>query len=668
MSDFHVFATRVHEHYLELSKNELYVAGTAGDDVFTRYLASFPRGSNPIYKTRTEYDCSCCKSFVRNIGRVVSLKDGKVDTVWNVPGLEFPYKEVAEAMHRFLVDLPITSVFRTKEKQYGNAVTRQLLEDGTVKRWNHFHGQIGRHLANSPGTEKGLVEGTKQVLERGLKELKPDAFVQVLELIDSNALYRGAEHRKAVQDFYDLQQRYLNLESDKERQIFVWLYSNNMATRFRNTVIGTLVQDISEGVDLEQAVLSFETKVAPTNYKRTTALITPRMVDDAMKTIKELDIEQTLYRRLAKLSDISVNNVLWVDRADQPLMKGSLKDILMTAAKGSGEKGSDKAVPIHVEAFMKEVLPRAQGIELYVTNQHLSNFMTLTAPQYPDTGKLFKWNNDFAWSYSGNVTDSIKERVKKAGGNVNAVLRFSLAWHNFDDLDLHVIDPYNRHIYFGDKGSNRDGSRNLDVDMNAGYGRSREPVENVSFTWPRDGLYTVFVHQYMRRETDNLGFTVEIADRDTVQEVTYPGPVAGEILVGKFRVDGGHIVQAEYGNGLKRQGIPQHKWGITTQNNVRVRTIMHSPNYWDNNEVGNKHWFFILEGCRTKETTRGIYNEFLSSGLEKHRKVFETLGNKTQCPPTDEQLSGLGFSSTIPNKVVVTVHADSGTRSYEINF
>lgn len=110
------------------------------------------------------------------------------------------------------------------------------------------------------------------------------------------------------------------------------------------------------------------------------------------------------------------------------------------------------------------------------------------------------------------------------------------------------------------------------------------------------------------------------------------------------------------------------KWGVKTENLTKVQTVMFSPNYWDDNAVGNKHWFFILEGCANDEPTRGIYNEFLAGGLEKHRKVFEILGNKTKCPVVADQLSGLGFSSTRGDNVLMLVKAGRSQKTYNIKF
>ena len=73
---------------------------------------------------------------------------------------------------------------------------------------------------------------------------------------------------------------------------------------------------------------------------------------------------------------------------------------------------------------------------------------------------------------------------------------------------------------------------------------------------------------------------------------------------------------------------------------------------------------FALDGCINDEPTRGLYNEYLNPVLEKHRKVFEVLGAKTLCPPSKDQISGLGFSSTRGDRI--TVLADK--RVYNVNF
>ena len=94
---------------------------------------------------------------------------------------------------------------------------------------------------------------------------------------------------------------------------------------------------------------------------------------------------------------------------------------------------------------------------------------------------------------------------------------------------------------------------------------------------------------------------------------------------------------------------------------------MLSPNHWDNNAEGNRHFFFILDGCNNPEEIRGLYNEFLDNSLNTHRKVFEVLAGKMKCPVSKEQLSGVGFSSTQRNELICKV-AGSFTRTLKIKF
>jgi len=48
--------------------------------------------------------------------------------------------------------------------------------------------------------------------------------------------------------------------------------------------------------------------------------------------------------------------------------------------------------------------------------------------------------------------------------------------------------------------------------------------------------------------------------------------------------------------------------------------------------------------------------------------VFEILGNKTKCEVTSEQLSGLGFSSTKRESVLIRVSTPLSTKLYAVSF
>jgi hypothetical protein len=693
-NEFPTFAKIVATSFQAIAKaSQVFVVNVDSDELYQRYLSAFPDGTNPVFRKQTEHECSCCRHFIRRAGNVVSVSDqGAIRTVWDEAAerAPHPYDVVAAVLRDAVRDADIADLYRVspKESSFGAEVTRSLEATNhvgigapsKVLTWNHLHtGAIPRELqVASPDQVRGEYRTTVQVFTRGLEELEPVAVETVLGLIDANNLYRGAEHRTAVVQFMEAQQSYLR-KTPRDQTIFTWTNAVGPAARFRNTVIGTLVQDLSEGADIERAVASFESKVAPTNYKRTSAVITPGMVKAAMKTIEELGLEPALERRFAVIGDVSVNDVLWVDGGVRPAMKGGLTDVLMQAAVVANniKQDEERAEDIGLDDFIGQVLPTATGMEILLKSEHLGNLVSLTAPVHPEPARLFRWDNDFAWSYGGNVADSmIAERVKKAGGKVEgAVLRISLSWFNYDDLDLHVHEPPGRgvgalqdHIYFRNKRGSTGGT--LDVDMNAGSGSTREAVENV--VWMSQmpgGPYRVVVNNFCQRETSDVGFVIEVENAGKLSHFSYNKAVrnAQNVNVVTLHVKEGRVERVEIDDpAITATNVSQTKWGLTTEKYISVDVVTLSPNYWGDNAVGNKHTFFILRGCKNDEPARGIYNEFLHPRLEPHRKVFEVIGDKTKCQPTEGQLSGLGFSSTKRTSFLARVQQGKRQRVFNV--
>jgi hypothetical protein len=87
----------------------------------------------------------------------------------------------------------------------------------------------------------------------------------------------------------------------------------------------------------------------------------------------------------------------------------------------------------------------------------------------------------------------LMERLAREGGK-SGVVQISLAWDDYNDLDMHVFCPSGERIYFNNRKSECGGE--LDVDMNV-RPKSKTPIENVVWTEQApDGEYKIGVHFY----------------------------------------------------------------------------------------------------------------------------------------------------------------------------
>mgnify|MGYP006219641305 FL=1 len=115
--------------------------------------------------------------------------------------------------------------------------------------------------------------------------------------------------------------------------------------------------------------------------------------------------------------------------------------------------------------------------------------------------------------------DDLDERLEREGGKTGAV-QISLAWDDYNDLDLHLFCPSGERIYFNNKESECGGE--LDVDMNV-KPVSNNAVENV--VWqknPPKGTYKVGVHFYKhhkkRRTKKQTKYRLRVSIFGKIQE------------------------------------------------------------------------------------------------------------------------------------------------------
>jgi len=400
------------------------------------------------------------------------------------------------------------------------------------------------------------------------------------------------------------------------------------------------------------------------------------MIQNAQEKIAELGFTSALERRYATLEDITINNILYADRTTKKAL--NVFDQLTQSVTEKVQK-MDRIEEVGIDDFIANILPKAESLEVLFENRHAGNLVSLIAPVDPESKTMFKWRNNFSWSYAGELADSIKERVKRAGGRVDGDLRCSLSWFNFDDLDLHMKEPGGvpgtrdsgrYEIFFGNRGSLSPSGGTLDVDMNAGSGQTRTPVENITYarrSTMKEGTYQLVVNQYAQRKSSNVGFEVEIEFDGTIYSFAYDKALRTreDVVVAEIkftRANGFEIIKS-----LPSSQTSKTIWGLPTQTFRKVNVVMLSPNYWDDRTVGNKHFFFMLDGCSNEDKARGFFNEFLTDELTPHRKVFEMVGSKMKTEESENQLSGIGFSSTQRNYILCRVKG-AFSRTVKITF
>lgn len=681
---------------------KLFRASVDGNAIWQLYLSSFVQ--DPIFRdpASTAHTCNLCNNFIRRYGNIVALDENfNLMTIFDIE-VEGEYLPVVKNLSFQIKGAAIKSVFfeshlelatlsyepQTKNREvYRLGIAKNVkryaqaeadLYPGTVTAnevisFHHLHLDLPHRfvIKNNESIESLNAKYTsaKEVFQRGMQEIPLDTLQLVRDLILQGSLLDGTPHLSKVERMIELKVEYDSLNGKFNMDNWCWATTYNLPiAKFRNELIGTLCVELAEGVELNKACQTWNQRVDPVNYMKVKSPITQRQIDEAMKFTVDNDYVDSFNRRLATLDDINVSEILHSNIGTGEIKNVTIFDKLKPTASTRHKRSEFEGVEeIHIDKFMTDILPTCTSVEAFLTNVHEGYMVNLTTPINKESKPIFKWDNNYSWTFSGNLAgkSQIKEAVKLAGGKVDGVLNFRLAWNDSDktdnsDLDAWASEPNGTKIGFStdyrkDRGRNGNDrtpySGQLDVDNTSPNGKMA--VENI--TWKdkskmANGVYKVWVHQY--RAHNSQGFKAEIEVDGETYLYSYDQSVNGSIQVAEITLANGEFsvkhLLPEMGNSSREI------YNLETNKFHKVNLVCLSPNHWGKNQVGNKHYLFMLEECHTKNKIRTFHNENLKADLlEHHRKVMDVLGNQCSTSGDNKQLAGLGFNATVRDELIV---------------
>lgn len=695
MITFNQFNQKIQQQFSKMSQTgKLFRVNITGQEIWNTYLSSFE--DDNVYRDpeSSTHNCNTCQSFIRRYGNIVTInEDGQLESLFsNLTDLG-EYRFSAEAINQLVTTASIKDVFlesyntlntklnyescKHNQRAYKLGVASNLkkytqeevekfgvVNTSTVYEYHHFNLDLPKKFVDfsNQSLEQVLAQYRDKyaMFKRAMQEIPLDTLKLVRDLIKQNSLLDGTAHLHAIEAMIPYAEEKLNLNAN-QLDNWCWISSHDLTdqvAKFKNSLIGVLCTELAEGMELNKACNNWNKRVDPVNYHKAKAPITKLQIAEAQKFVQEHGYLESFNRRLATIDDIKASEIKHINVGDGTVQSVNIFDNVKATSTRHKRSEFDGIEEVTIDKFMKDILPSCNSVEAYLKNSHENHLVTMTTSNDKTSKPIFKWDNNYSWTFNGNLAgkSQIKEAVKTAGGAVDGVLRFSIMWAQNDDdnsdLDAHCKEPSGgSHIYYSDKISKKT-KGTLDIDVTQPKDQMPQgAVENI--TYPSlekmiDGTYKFYIHQYAAR--NSKGFRAEIEFDGEIYSYEYNQTVSGETPIADVTLKNGKFSIKHH---MLESNASKEIWGLETNQFHKVNLVCLSPNHWNENNIGNLHYFFMLDKCKTKAAVRGFHNENLISELLKHRKVMEVLGSNNMIKPEGSQLAGLGFNSTVKDELIV---------------
>lgn len=391
-------------------------AGTHGniidfhEDLFDAYLGSLPPADR-LYHT-----CSSCRRFFETYGHLVTIDEsGRTrPAIWDERDAPPYYQSAVAKVAQLVRRAKVTGVFLSDEPIWGTPENRSAK---TGAWWTHFAvtppgSAIHRHALLSASQAMAEKREDHGAVGRALAEFPAKVVERAVTFLESEALYRAEKVIGPAKWLRDLHAARDAAKGADARDNLVWRAVAKAPPGFahpRSSMVGTLLEDIAEGLPFSEASRRFAAKMHPLQYQRPQAAPSAGNIAEAEKIVEKLGIARSLLRRFARLEEVTA---IWRPSEGRSAKSGPATQSGVGGGTGGNvggvfghltPKGADLApiadaigLPAATMTWVKfrdTVLPTAESIEFYVPVGR-ANYTALVTAVDPDAPPILQWDRD----------------------------------------------------------------------------------------------------------------------------------------------------------------------------------------------------------------------------------------------------------------------------------
>lgn len=385
---------------------------------------------------RQHHTCRTCQKFVERYGGLVTItEDGRTKPLMWSDWVPDAYRLAVSKVRGMVEVARVTGVFYSEQGVWG--LPSNVADNGAV--WTHMCVTVPDiklvHIDRDRSAEQKMA--VKKEDARMLREAMPEYSESVVNHTVS-LLKGGNLHRASLvlPQAEWLQKLYTTLRGKRGhiKECLTWravATASNGFCHIKGNMIGSLMNDIRDGLPFQEIQASFRAKMSGDKYLRPTAAPKAGTIDKAEKIMEALQSSGSLERRWAFHRDIQ--EWYWVptlNRTQEPAT-GLFGHLRQPVKQSQPMTLPEKTVSWL--RFQEAYLSDMASLEMRIDNR-VQPFGSFTAAQRPEAPPILRWDREERrntvshYVYTGGSTPH-QWSMNTGWAKVYGVVPVAKVWH-----------------------------------------------------------------------------------------------------------------------------------------------------------------------------------------------------------------------------------------------